>query len=117
MASGSEEVAQQRDEGLVGRRHRVVGEPGGAHPGEALSFPRRRGPRPFAADVERHQQMKVGIGVGCKGERGETARCDIDAELLGELTDQRRLGGFAGVDLAAGKLPYERRFRTRPCGR
>ena len=30
MASGSEEVAQQRDEGPVGRQHRVVGEPGGA---------------------------------------------------------------------------------------
>ena len=87
MASESQEFAQHRDEGRVGRRHRVVGEPQWSHPGEALSFPRRRGPRPFAADIERHQQMKVGLGVGCKGKWGEAARRDIDAELLGELAD------------------------------
>ena len=30
---------------------------------------------------------------------------DVDAELLGQLADQRAFGGFAGLDLAARKFP------------
>ena len=100
-----QKVAQHCDKRLVGRRHRVVAEPGRAHPGEPLPFARRRNSRPFAADVKRHQQMEVGVGVGREGERREATRRDVDAEFLGELADQRRLRRFTRVDLAARKLP------------
>ena len=49
--------------------------------------------------------MEVGVGVRGEGERREAARRDIDAELLGELADQRRLGRLARMHLAAGKFP------------
>ena len=49
--------------------------------------------------------MKFGVGVRREGERRQAARRDVDAELLGQFADQRRLGSLAGVDLAAGKLP------------
>src|SRR5208282_4041807 len=49
-----QQVAQHRDQWLVGRRHRIVGEPRRPHPGEALAFLRRRAPRPFTAEIERH---------------------------------------------------------------
>src|SRR5205807_6019652 len=45
-----EQVAQHCDERFVGRRHRVVAEPGWAHPGEALPLAGGRNARPFAAD-------------------------------------------------------------------
>ncbi len=49
--------------------------------------------------------MEFGIGVGGKGERRQAARLDIDAEFLGELANQRRLGRLSRLHLAAGKFP------------
>src|SRR6185369_10986564 len=51
-APSLEEVAEHGDERLVRRRHRVVGEPIGAHPGETLAFARRHAALPLAADIE-----------------------------------------------------------------
>ena len=113
----SKQIAQHRDQRLVGGRHRVVGEPGRAHPGEALALARQRDPRPLAADIERHQQVKVGIGVRGEGEGSEAARGNVDAEFLAKLADQRRFRGLARVDLAAGKLPQPRHgFAFRALG-
>ena len=42
------------------------------------------------------------------------AGVDLDAQLLLELADQRRLGQLARLDLAAGKFPQA---RHRPAGR
>jgi len=111
--SDSQKIAQHRDERLVGGRHRVIGEARRAHPGEALAFAGRDGPRPFAAEVKRHQQMKFGIGVRGEGERRQTARRDIDPELLAEFADQRRFGRLAGLDLAARKFPQAREMLAR----
>jgi len=61
--------------------------------------------------------MEVGIGIGREGKRGEAARHDINAKLLGELPDQCCLRRFTGVDLTTGKLPQTRhRFTCRPFG-
>ncbi len=49
---------------------------------------------------------EVGVAVGCRGEcRADT---DADAEFLHQLAAQALLRRFAGFDLAAGELPFER---------
>ena len=40
-----------------------------------------------------------------KDERGEARLSNLNPQLLGELTDQAFLGGFAGNKLTAGKFP------------
>ena len=50
-----QQIAQHRDEWLVGGRHRIIGKPGRSHPTQPLPLPRTRYPRPFAADIKRHQ--------------------------------------------------------------
>src|SRR5215469_11934527 len=80
-----EEVAEHGDQRLVGGRHRIVGEPSRPHPGKALSLPRDRDPRPLATDIERHQQVKLGIGVRGEREWSKAARGNVDAEFLAEL--------------------------------
>src|SRR3954447_18151160 len=52
--------------------------------------------------------MEVGVRVGRESERRQAARGDVDAELLGELTDQSRLRRFTRIDLAARKFPQPR---------
>ena len=59
----SQEVAQHRYQRLVRWRHRIIAEPGGAHPGEPLPFASCRHSRPLATHVERHQQVKIGVRV------------------------------------------------------
>src|SRR6185437_14972157 len=82
--------------------HRVAIEPLGAHPGKALAFARRDHALPAAADIKRHQQMKIFVAVRGESQRRETGFVRVDAELFLELADQRRLGAFAVMHLAPG---------------
>ncbi len=63
---------------------------------------------PSPADIERHQEMKIVIGVAGKGQRRQAGFLDDDADLLMQFADQGRFRPLAGLDLAAGKLPLER---------
>ena len=44
-----------------------------------------------SAGIERHQQVELVVGVAGEGQRREAARPGVDAELLPQLADQRRL--------------------------
>ena len=77
----------------------------GAHPFDVLSFRRDDKSVPLSADIERHQQMKIVIGVAGEGQRRETGLADFDAQLLPEFARQRAFGALAGIELAAGKFP------------
>src|SRR5262245_42891059 len=86
-----QEVAEHRNKRRVSRRHRVVGESRRPHPGEALPLACAWYPRPSAADVKRHQQVELGVGMGGEGQRRQTVGGDVDAELFGKLANQRGL--------------------------
>src|SRR5262249_39407820 len=101
----SEQVHQVRDQRLVGRRHRIFAHLARPRPGELLAFARRDDPVPAAADVERHDDVKLRIGMAGERQRRETLLVDDNAQLLLELADERVLGSLARLDLAAGKLP------------
>jgi hypothetical protein len=60
---------------------------------------------PAPAEIDRHEQVEIGIGVTCEGERGEVLLGNDDAELLAKLADNCVLGLLARLDLAAGELP------------
>ena len=62
-ARRSEEIAQQRDQRLVGRRHRIVGKLLRPYPGERLVLPRHRRALPAPAQIQRHQQVEPLIGM------------------------------------------------------
>src|SRR5271170_6732164 len=85
------------------------------YPFELLPFPRLGDTRPAPADIERHQQMELGIKVTRECQRCEALLLDVDTQLLFQLADQTLLRPFAGLHLAAGKLPKSRHrfpFRT-----
>src|SRR5215813_10844298 len=63
----SEQVHQVRDQRLVRRRHRIFAQLPRPDPSHALAFARRDDPVPAAADVERHDDVKLRIGMA--GER------------------------------------------------
>ena len=72
---------------------------------------------PAAAEEQRHQQMKSLVVVRGKGEGCQTGGGDVDTEFFLQFADQRRLRGFAGVELAAGKLPQAGHLLAfRPAG-
>ena len=60
---------------------------------------------PNAADVKRHEEMKLFIGVRGEAERRETAFRDVDTQLLLQLADEGGFRRFALAQLAAGKFP------------
>ena len=110
-----QQVLEVRDQRRVGRRHRVAAQVLGPHPFQRLAVERLHEALPSAADIERHQQVEVVVSVAREGERREAGRLDHDAELFAELADQRLLRPFAGVDLAARKLPQAlERLALRP---
>ena len=89
--NSSQQRRQMRDQRLVRRRHRVVPKLVRPHPGEpAWPFARHLS-LPAPADIERHQQMEVGIGVAREGQRRETGFPDDDSEFLLQFPDQRLL--------------------------
>src|SRR5712671_7149047 len=114
-AASHQQVDQMRDQGNVCRRHRVVAQLVGADPGELLPLPRDHLAVPAPADVERHQKMKIIVSVAGKGQRGEAGLAHGDTDFLVQFADQRCFRTFAGLDLAAGKLPQAReRLALRP---
>src|SRR5260370_538984 len=88
---------------------------GPSPPPPTSSAPPAPPPFPSPADVRRHQQVKRRVGVARKGDRREARLADGDADFFLQLADQRLFRPFAGLDLAAGKLPEAReRFALRP---
>ena len=79
---------------------------GGGDPAEGGVFVRLRFAAPGGeADDEGNQlhgDRRVGVGV--RDERTEDVHGG--AELLAQFAVQRGLGGFAGLDLASGELPF-----------
>ena len=63
---------------------------------------------PAPADIERHQEMEVLVGVAGEGQRRQAGLPHDNADFLFQLPDQRFLGPFAQFDLAAGKFPKTR---------
>src|SRR5271166_5871824 len=100
-----QQVLEMGDQRRVRRRHRVASQVLRARPFQrlAVEWPHKTLPPP--ADIERHQEVEVFVGVAREGERGEAGRPDLDAELLAEFADKRVLRPLARIDLAAGKLP------------
>src|SRR2546427_8574609 len=56
------------------------------------SFPRGHRSVPAPAHIERHQEMKIRIGVARKGQRRQTGFLDDDTQFLLELAYQCLLG-------------------------
>src|SRR5580704_13086862 len=68
----SQQRHQMRDQRHVRRRHWVFPQPVRFYPGELLSLGGGDLSFPAPADIERHQEMEVGIGVACESQRRET---------------------------------------------
>src|SRR5260370_30482552 len=77
-----QQVDQMRDQGNVRCRHWILAQLVGADPGKLLPLPRDHLAVPAPADVERHQKMKIMVGVAGKGERGEARLAHRDAAFL-----------------------------------
>lgn len=52
--------------------------------------------------------MEIGVSVTRKCQRGKATFPGVDAKFLVQFPNQRRLGRFAPLDLAAGKFPESR---------
>src|SRR4029078_12138615 len=105
VSGSSNQVGEAGLERLVGGRHVVEPELVGFHPQKLLVLLRGDVALPTFAEIKRHQQVELRICVAREGERHKIGSCDLDAKLLHELTDQRRLGIFARVDFAAREFP------------
>src|SRR6202046_3709143 len=103
-----------RDQRFVGRRHRIVAQFGRPHPFELLSFPCLDEPFPASANIERHEQVEVKVEMARKGQGREALLLDGYSKFLPQLSNQALFGPFAGLDLAARKLPqYRHRLARR----
>jgi hypothetical protein len=60
---------------------------------------------PFAAGKQRHQEMKIIIGVRCKRKWRQTAGPCFDPQFFMQLTDKRAFGYLTGLNLAPWKFP------------
>ena len=94
-----------REKRRIRRRHRVGSQVLRTHPFQRLAVERLNEALPAPADVKRHQEVEVGIGVAREGQRSEAVRLDRDSEFLAEFPDERVLRPFVGVNLPAGELP------------
>src|SRR5690606_8602701 len=101
----SEKVAQIRDQRRVGGRHGVVRKPVRSHPRQGGVLASDHRPGPASAQIKWHQQVKAFVSMAGEHERRQAGLADLDAQLLAQFADQGRLGPFARIDLAAGKLP------------
>ena len=64
----------------------------------------------LTGEVVYHEELKVdggAVAIAMADLRNPAADDGMDAEFLLELTGEGLLGGLAGLDLAAGKLPLE----------
>jgi len=101
----SDPVAQHRDEGGVGRRHREVAHPVRPRPSEFLTFPADSTAVPCPASVQQQQELFRCRSVGREAERRQAAGRCPDPDLLAELPSESRLRRFARLQLAAWKFP------------
>src|SRR3546814_6113511 len=69
---------------------------------------RDRRSAPFAAYIKQEQQMPVAEHVARKAGGRKAGMIDVDRQLLGKFADQRLLGRFTGLELAARQLPQPR---------
>src|SRR5262249_37354312 len=93
------------DERLVGRQNHVIAEARRLDEREVAHLDRPRCHAGLAA-VDQHQEMEFGIAMEQHVE--DRPDGDLDAELFLYFAAQGFVGRFAGLDLAAGKLPVER---------
>jgi hypothetical protein len=100
-----QQVLEMRNQWRVGRQHGIGSQILRPHPFQRLPVERLNQALPAAADVERHQQMKILIRMTGEGERREAVRFDRNAKLFPEFADERVLRPFARVHLPAGELP------------
>ena len=98
-------VTQDRDQGQIGGRHRVIAQVVWADPGQILTFGPGGNSLPFAASKKRHQEVKIRIAVTGEGQRRETAGEGVDGKFFFKLSDQGRFWCLAGFNLATGKFP------------
>ena len=95
--------ARRRHDGTIGRREFVCRQILRTHPGQGLAF----GTVGLAVegghfpDIQQHLLVRI-IVVDADQRPGGT---NLDAQLLLQLTAERRLGRLAGLDLAAGEFP------------
>lgn len=60
---------------------------------------------PSPAEEHWHKQVKRFVTVAGENERRETSLGHLDAKLFAQLADKAGFWRFAGLDLAARKLP------------
>ena len=58
-----QQILDRRDQRQVRRRHLVVAQARGPHPGQITALHRARRAFPFAADIDQHQKVEVVIGM------------------------------------------------------
>lgn len=107
-SGGRDGAAIARDDGKIGGGEVEAGETGGRHPakGDMLVRVGRGAAGRKAADEGKHLDDNVAVIVGEARQRADDG--DIAAEFLTEFAGECGLGGFARLDLAAGKFPLER---------
>ena len=111
------QIDEMRDERLVGRWHGIVAELQRFHPLQLLPFKRSHHTLPPPAHIERHEQMKLLIGVAGKGERSQAGFLHIDGQFFLQFADQRRFRPLVRLNLAARKFPQAcQGFSFRPLG-
>jgi hypothetical protein len=76
-----------------------------ARPFDRLSLRRSHRAFPAAADVKRHEEMKLLVGVARESEGLERGGAHSYSKLLGELANERLLRPFVGIELTSRKLP------------
>ena len=101
----SEPITQNWDQRQVCRGHWVVAQVFRADPRKALTFLAARDSLPFSAGKQRHEQVKIRVGVAGEGEGCKARGPSVDAQLFLQLSDQGCLGGLARFDLATRKFP------------
>ena len=115
--SVSQQRHQVRHQRFIRRRHRIVAKPVRSHPGKPGMDLRIHLALPFAAHIQRHQQMEIGIAVTRERKRGEACFPNGYSQLLRQFPDQRFFRTLTRLDLAAGKFPKPgHRLAGRPLG-
>lgn len=72
-------------------------------------------PFPTPANIKRHQEMEIVIGMACKSEWCQAGLFHRDAELFMQFANKRLFGTFTRLDFAARKFPEPRHaFAFRP---
>ena len=100
-----EQIAEWRDQRLVGRRHRIVPQRLRPHPLERRMLERARGPLPFSADVKWHQQVKGFIRMAGKRQRREAGLLRLDRQLFVAVRGSARPPAFRPARPCRREIP------------